>query len=41
MPRTNVQWHDKFWLKDQRYSLAEMFGANNLSPSEQAYFRDF
>jgi phosphatidylserine decarboxylase len=29
-PSSNVQWKDKFWLKDQRYSLAEMFNADAL-----------
>jgi phosphatidylserine decarboxylase len=29
-PSYNVQWKDKFWLKDQRYSLAEMFNADTL-----------
>lgn len=40
MPRRNVLWKDKFWLKDKRYSLAEMFGADALSLEEQKYFRD-
>lgn len=30
MPYLNVQWHDRFWLKDQKYSLAEIFGADAL-----------
>ncbi len=40
MPVKNVQWHDKFWLKDQRYSLAEMFGVDSLPAEQQAYFRN-
>lgn len=40
MPVENVQWHDKFWLKDQNYSLAEMFGADAMPPSEAQYFKD-
>lgn len=30
MPRRDVLWKDKFWLKDKRYSLAEMFGVDAL-----------
>jgi phosphatidylserine decarboxylase len=40
MPYNNVEWHDKFWLKDQRYSLAEMFGVDALPAAQQAYFRN-
>jgi phosphatidylserine decarboxylase len=40
MPYLNAQWHDKFWLKDQKYSLAEMFDADKLPPSEQQYYKD-
>lgn len=29
-PYFNVQWKDRFWLKDHKYSLAEMFDANSL-----------
>lgn len=40
MPKKNVKWHDKFWLKDTPYSLAEMFGADSFPLDEQKYFRD-
>lgn len=40
MPKTNIQWHDKFWLKDGRYSLAEIFGADALPADQQAYYRN-
>lgn len=29
-PHFNVQWKDRFWLKDHKYSLAEMFDADSL-----------
>jgi phosphatidylserine decarboxylase len=32
-PSSNVQWKEKFWLKDQKYALSEMFNANNLPES--------
>ena len=40
MPKRDVKWHDKFWLKDQNYSLVEMFGADHLPAAQQAYFKD-
>jgi phosphatidylserine decarboxylase len=40
MPYIKALWHDKFWLKDQRYSLAEVFGADSLPLAEQQYFKD-
>lgn len=41
MPYLNAQWHDKFWLKDQRYSLAEIFGADAMSPEDQKNLRSY
>ena len=39
-PAHNVQWKDKFWLKDHRYSLAEMFNVSSQPEEEQRYFKE-
>ena len=39
-PYTNVQWKDKFWLKDQRYSLAEMLNADAFPKEDQQRLRE-
>lgn len=43
MPYKNVQWHDKYWLKDQRYSLEEMLGLElpqYFTPTERETYRN-
>uniref|UniRef100_A0A1J3CBH7 Phosphatidylserine decarboxylase proenzyme 3 n=1 Tax=Noccaea caerulescens TaxID=107243 RepID=A0A1J3CBH7_NOCCA len=40
MPVPDVKWQDRFWLKDQNYSLCEIFGADKLPEAQQKYFRD-
>ena len=40
MPKYNVRWNDRFWLKDQRYSIAEMLGVDQLPAHEQSWYKD-
>lgn len=41
MPYVDAKWHDQFWLKDQRYSLAEMFGADSMPQAEQDKLKSY
>jgi phosphatidylserine decarboxylase len=40
MPYIDAKWEDSFWLKDQHYSLAEMFGTATMSQQDAQYFKD-